>query len=78
MKTAISIPSAVFEAAEQAAKRLSMTRSQLYTKAIQEFLNTHSDERITEKLNEVYAEEDSSLESAIEQLQFLSLPQERW
>ena len=78
MKTAISIPDPIFEAAEQAAKRLSMTRSQLYTKAIQQFLEAHKDEKITEKLDEVYAEEDSSLDPVIEQLQSLSLPEERW
>jgi metal-responsive CopG/Arc/MetJ family transcriptional regulator len=35
MKTAVSMPDSIFEAAEALAKRLRMSRSQLYTKAVQ-------------------------------------------
>lgn len=37
MKTAISIPNLIFEEAEEAAKELRMSRSELYTKALREF-----------------------------------------
>jgi len=55
MKTAISIPDNIFIAAEQTAKRLKIPRSQLYTKAIEEFINNHNNEYVTEKLNQVYS-----------------------
>ena len=58
MKTAISIPDPQFEAAEQLAARLGLSRSELYQKAISEFIAKYSDEKITEKLNEIYAEEN--------------------
>jgi metal-responsive CopG/Arc/MetJ family transcriptional regulator len=38
MKTVISIPDDVFRQAEHAAKRLGMTRSELFTRAVRDFL----------------------------------------
>jgi hypothetical protein len=47
MKTAISIPDDVFHLAEAAAKRLEMSRSELYTRAVQAFLDHHLPDRVT-------------------------------
>jgi len=55
MKTAVSIPDNIFIAAEKTAKQLKIPRSQLYTKAIEEFINSHNNEHVTEKLNQVYS-----------------------
>ncbi|MCG6142691.1 ChpI protein [Leptospira bourretii] len=55
MKTAISIPDDLFVSAENTAKKLGIPRSQLFAKALEEFIQNHSKEKITEKLNEVYA-----------------------
>lgn len=78
MKTAISIRDEVFEAAERTAKDLGISRSELYTKAVGEFLERHADERVTERLNAVYGENPSisALDERLEVLQFLSLPAE--
>lgn len=78
MKTAISIRDEVFEAAERTAKDLGISRSELYTKAVGEFLERHADERVTERLNAVYGENPSisALDERLETLQFLSLPVE--
>lgn len=54
MKTAISIPDDLFVSAENTAKKLGIPRSQLFAKALEEFIQNHSKEKITEKLNEVY------------------------
>ncbi|MDC7238858.1 MAG: ChpI protein [Spirochaetales bacterium] len=51
MKTAISIPDNLFNDAELTAKQLGLARSQLYVKAIQEFIEHHNKDSITEKLN---------------------------
>lgn len=67
MKTAISIPDDVFDLAEAAAKRLKMSRSELYSRAIQAFLDAHSPDRVTAGWNAVIDElgqPDSSLSSA--------------
>ncbi len=78
MKTAISIRDEVFEAAEHTAKRLGISRSELYTKAVGEFVARHSSDRVTERLNTVYDEDPSisTLDKRLEALQFLSLPAE--
>lgn len=78
MKTAISIPDEVFQSAESLAKRLGMSRSQLYTAAVNEYLNRRQDRQITARLNSIYEEEDSSLPSGIIRLQVDSLSREEW
>ena len=41
MKTAISIPDNIFESADDLAKRLGLSRSELYVKAIVQYLAEH-------------------------------------
>jgi len=55
MKTAISIPDQLFNDAEVTAKQLGLARSQLYVKAIKEFIEHHNKDKITEKLNDIYS-----------------------
>lgn len=78
MKTAVSLPDPVFEAAEQLARRLRMSRSQLYAEAIRHFLAEHRGRGVTELLNQVYAEPgaDSALDPVIAELQVRSLRRE--
>ncbi|MDX1959849.1 MAG: ChpI protein [Leptospiraceae bacterium] len=59
MKTAISIPDKLFFSAEVIAKKLGIPRSQLFAKALEEFILNHSTEKITTKLNEVYEKESA-------------------
>jgi metal-responsive CopG/Arc/MetJ family transcriptional regulator len=65
MKTAISLPDQLYADAEETAKSLGIPRSQLYAKAIEEFISTHKQERITEQLNEVYNAHTEFSDSAI-------------
>ena len=78
MKTAISIPDSLFEEAEEAAKRLGMSRSELYAKAVKTFLAALRKENITQQLNEVYAKEPSELDDVIARMQWASIPEEQW
>ena len=81
MKTAISIHDDIFEAAERTAKSLGMSRSELYARAVAEFVEQCSGDRVTERLNEVYSDDGSSsdLDEALVALQFQSLPAEdKW
>ena len=73
MKTAISIPDQIFKAAEHLAHLLGMSRSELYTNAIVEFLKKSDDKAITEKLNEIYENEESNLNEKDNHLQINSL-----
>jgi metal-responsive CopG/Arc/MetJ family transcriptional regulator len=54
MKTAISIPNELFTLAEITAKKLGIPRSQLFARALEEFIENHSNQSITEKLNKIY------------------------
>lgn len=54
MKVVVSIPDALFKNAEQAAKRLGITRNKLYRQALMEYLEKRSDRTVTEALNAVY------------------------
>ncbi len=78
MKTAISIPDPVFRAAEEVAQRLALSRSQLYTKAIQEFVELHAQSDVTERLNRVYSEVTSGLDPVVAELQWRSLEAQSW
>jgi hypothetical protein len=51
MKTAISLPDAVFRDAERLAKRLKKSRSRLYMEAVAEYVARHEPEAVTEALN---------------------------
>jgi hypothetical protein len=80
MKTAISIPDSLFQAAERLAKRLGISRSALFQRAVRAFLQEHKDEGVTEALNEVHESEPDGgkLDNLLEQLQAASLPREDW
>jgi metal-responsive CopG/Arc/MetJ family transcriptional regulator len=51
MKTAISLPDEVFEQAERVAKRLKLSRSELYSRALAEYLARHADNEVTAAIN---------------------------
>lgn len=78
MKTAISIPDKVFRSAEGLAKRLGVSRSQLYSTAISEYLSRHHGKEVTEQLDSIYFEVNSSLSPGLALLQSKSLAQEEW
>ena len=78
MKTAISIPDSIFQAADEAARRLAMSRSELYTKAVEDYLATHCPDNVMEKLDEVYAEVPSGLDPAVAEMQSRSLDEASW
>lgn len=78
MKTAISIPNPVYDAAEDLAKRLGISRSELYVRALLEFLRHYRNDEVTQRLNEVYAREDAKLDPILAQLQWQALPKEEW
>ena len=78
MKTAISLPDALFEQADALAKRRGMSRSAMYATAVAEYLARHRDEGITSKLNEVFAREPSGLDPALRRAQARSVGRGDW
>lgn len=77
MKTAISIPDELFESADELAKQLGVSRSELYARAVAEYLAKHRDSDVTDRLNAVYASEDSRLAEPLRRSQAASV-REDW
>lgn len=56
MKVAISVPDRVHHAADRVARRLGVPRSRVYVKAMEAFLATVSEDDVTRRLDEIYAD----------------------
>ena len=79
MKTAVSLPDSLFEAAERLAKRLGISRSEVFQRALAVFVREHKLDGVTEALNALYPEADGGeLDPVLEQLQTASLPRDEW
>lgn len=78
MKTAISLPDDLHRSADRLAKRLGVSRSELYARALADFVAKHQSDQITQRLNAVYAAEDSRLDPALTRAQLEALPREAW
>jgi len=71
MKTAVSLPERLYKDAEKAAKSMGIPRSQLFAKALEEYISHHKRDRVTEKLNEIY--KNGTIESNIEETSLESI-----
>lgn len=78
MKTAVSLPDELFAQAEAEAKRLSISRSELYARAISEYFKRRRDEEVTEQLNRVYETESSELDPVLYEMQYRTWIKEKW
>jgi len=73
MKTAVSLPDKLFKLAEKTALKLGIPRSQLFAKALEEFIQHHKRENITEKLDEIYSSSNSDLDPVLSKIQSKSI-----
>ncbi len=73
MKTAISIPDDIFQKAEETARTLRMSRSELYAKAVEAFIKQHQADAVTATLNTLYKKEESGLDPEMTHMQAASL-----
>ncbi len=78
MKVAVSIPDAIFEAAERLARQRDLPRSQLFAEALEAYIELRGSEEITALLNEVYDREVSAVDKNLTQAQFDSIGHEKW
>ena len=78
VKTAVSLPDDLFRLAEAAARRLRVSRSQLYATAISEFLDRQQRNAVTERLNEVYSRRPAKVDPALHRAQLKSLDPDSW
>jgi metal-responsive CopG/Arc/MetJ family transcriptional regulator len=78
MKTAVSISDPIFYAAEALAKRLGMSRSELFSRALEAYLEAHKHDSVREALDAIYSQELSRLDETLAHTQWASLPKEDW
>jgi len=62
VKTAVSIPTPLFQQAERRARKLGVSRSELYARALERLLRQEPDQDVTKALEAVYREQNSSLD----------------
>jgi metal-responsive CopG/Arc/MetJ family transcriptional regulator len=51
VKIAVSVPDELYARADEAAARLGISRSQVYARALEQFLETQGEDPVTEALN---------------------------
>lgn len=78
MKTAVSIPDGVFRKAESVAKRLGLSRSELYARALDSFIRKWDAQEVRAALDAVYETDSSRLDPVLARLQAQALPREDW
>jgi metal-responsive CopG/Arc/MetJ family transcriptional regulator len=76
MKTAISIPDRLFRNADKLAKHLEISRSELYARAVEEYLAEHRADRVREALDAVYGEERSEIDPGLAAMQRAAVERE--
>jgi metal-responsive CopG/Arc/MetJ family transcriptional regulator len=72
MKTAISVREPIFQRAEKFARREKMSRSQLFSDAVEEYLDRREidEEGIIARINAVCADVDPSVDPMIKKYQY--------
>jgi metal-responsive CopG/Arc/MetJ family transcriptional regulator len=78
MKIAISVPDGVFEAGEHLARQLGVSRSQLYSDALAQYLTARGAAEVTARLNRIYSADQAEIESALMRAQLETLVDEAW
>ena len=78
MKTAISLSKELFTEAERVSKQLGISRSRLFSLALQEYLNERVQQDITQRLDSIYHEQSNKLDPTITEMQRTSIQHEPW
>ena len=78
MKIAISVPDPIFRAAENLARQLKLSRSQLYSDAVARYLSSRGADAVTTQLNAVYSSTSSRIEEPFAAAQDKVLGHETW
>jgi metal-responsive CopG/Arc/MetJ family transcriptional regulator len=76
VKTAVSIPDPIFEAADRLARRRRISRSELYAEALAKLLDSDESTEITARLDDVYGERPSELDPGLASLQALAIDED--
>jgi antitoxin component of RelBE/YafQ-DinJ toxin-antitoxin module len=78
MKTAISIDETVYREAEGAAAEMGLSRSRLYTLALEEYIRNRRSDAVTERLNQYYTGRKAVLDDEVKQAAYTLFSREDW
>lgn len=78
MKTAVSLPDEVFENAERLAGRLKVSRSELYARALQDYVRRHAPDAVTDAYDQICSEVDSHAEPFTHRAARATLKRAEW
>ena len=78
MKTAISIDKKLFEDAEKFSKTAGLSRSKLYCYALSEYIQNHTPDIVTERLNSYYGKRESRLDDELKGAVYRLFDKEDW
>lgn len=78
MKTAISLPDPVFEAADKLAKRMKLSRSALYARAVEDFVRRNDPDDLTAEINRVLVDQPSDRDANVDAAAAAMLRRVEW
>jgi hypothetical protein len=78
VKTAVSIPDALFDAADQLAARLGVSRSELYARALATVIAQEGDDVLTARLDALYSLQGSALDPVLKGAQRRRALSSKW
>ena len=78
MNTSISIPDTVLEAADSLAKRMAVSRSEIFRRAVEAYVDAHELVWVRQALGAVYVKEPSAIDEALAEMQAASVAREDW
>ena len=78
MKTAISVPSDVFQLSEKLAKKLKVSRSAIFAMGVKKLAEEYDEDEIIAQINRVCEKVDTSLDPTVRQYQNRILQREKW
>jgi len=78
MKTAISVPSDVFQLSEKLAKKLKVSRSAIFAMGVKKLAEEHDEDEIIAQINRVCKKVNTSVDPVLFQMAMLSLPKDEW
>jgi hypothetical protein len=78
MKTTISLPEKLFQASEAFAQEHGLSCSELYARALLQFLQAQRYDGITDALNQAHSEEANTLDHGLRAAQARALSKDAW
>jgi metal-responsive CopG/Arc/MetJ family transcriptional regulator len=78
MRTVVSIPDELLAAADALAARLGMSRSEFFAAALADIIAKRAADDRTERLDALFATEDSALDPALRRAQAQAIGPEEW